>query len=140
MVGSNALHFPTNTTCFQIERSPIPLRIEGSVANIGHKSHETVCLLLLKCSITHIGSGVEVRQERKGAALYGIPIDWLSGGRSASKPRTAAAMARVNNSWKSFLGRAVIGRTRLDVSRRYVSECENQPRDSDAVSNHGTWI
>ena len=120
-VASKAFDGPDNAASFHVERSPVPLGIEGSPADVCDGPHCAVRLLLFESSTKTVDARVAIHVEGAGAVGYGVTVGETepSGvASSARSSRTITSMAGVNSNLTPFLRREVIGRIRLDKTHR----------------------
>lgn len=98
-MASKVLDCKENTACFEGEWSSMPLRVKGSVANVGGGPHGAAGLLLVKRSPKTIDAGVVVHSEERESSS----TTFRSGStrtreseRSATNSRKMASMSGMN--------------------------------------------
>ena len=82
-VASNAFDGPDSASSFQVRRNPVPLRIEGSAADVSDGPHGATRLFLFKRSPETVDARVAVHTEGAGAVGHGVLVEkdqnWCSG-------------------------------------------------------------
>lgn len=104
----------------QVVRSPVPLQIEGSAADILDGSRRASRVLLFKRSAKTIDAGVAPHVGRAGAVGEGLPIGEDQHARSGKLDQsmcTMVFMEDVDLRLPPFLRREVIGKVHLEKSR-----------------------